>query len=335
MNNKLNIKKHNGEISLLKFLFSLLIIAYHMERYGKFRFGYLGVELFFIISGYYFCDNVIHDGFNSNVSRSSLSFLKNKILKFLPYYILLFIVAIPNSIFINNFTKNDFILSIMCLFTVPNYEMKVYSAHGITWYINAMILVEFIIYPLLLKFKDKIINIVSPIVIFFTFTFLMINFKSIVDPWQTTTFCYKGLIRAFMDINIGIFMYGILSKLRDVRLTDFSRFLMTSLEVIGYILIFYLANKNASVVEVIILFLIILCLSITLSEKDYLYDICNNSFFYHLEKLSLPIYIFQFIFIDALMFFNDKYSWNLSFKSSFVIIIIFFNIMGNNSFEII
>ena len=80
-----------------------------------------------------------------------------------------------------------------------------------------MILIEFILYPLLLKFKDKIVYIVSPIVIFFSLSFLLINYGIIGDPWQSTTFCFKGIARALMDINIGIFMYGILDKIKDWR----------------------------------------------------------------------------------------------------------------------
>ena len=54
MNNK-NIKLHNGEISILKFLFALLILAFHLGGfYDKFNYGYIGVEFFFIVSGFFF-----------------------------------------------------------------------------------------------------------------------------------------------------------------------------------------------------------------------------------------------------------------------------------------
>lgn len=322
MNNKVE-KKHNGEVSLLKFLFSLLILAFHLGSYfGNFKYGYIGVEFFFIVSGFYFCKNIINKKvIDKEISISSFEFLKNKFFKFLPYYFILYILAIPISIYIDNFSKNDFILALMNLFTIPNYENRLYVTYGITWYINSMLIIEFILYPLLLKFKDKIIYIFSPIVIFFSFCILIINFNWIGDSWSLLPFSFEGIIRALMDINIGIFLYGIIDKLKDVKLTDFSRFLITTFEIIGYVLVVYLSNKHTVSVEFVLLLIVILSLFITLSEKDYLFEICNNKFFYYLEKLSLPIYIFQFIFIELIMYFNNKFTWNLNFLKSFFILI--------------
>lgn len=324
MNNKVSVREHNGEVSILKFLFALLILAFHLgDSFDKFKYGYIGVEFFFIVSGFYFCKSLINKKVtDKNIPSSTFEFLKNKLLKFLPYYFILFIMAIPISICIDNFTKNDFVLAFMNLFTIPNYENRLYVIYGITWYINSMIIIEFILYPLLLKFKDKIIYIISPIVIFFSFFFLIINFKWIGNPWSLLSFSFEGIIRALMDINIGIFMYGIIDKLKDTKLTEFSRFIITILEIIGYILVAYLSNKHTVVVEFAMLLIIILCLFVTLSEKDYLNEFSNNKFFYYLEKLSLPIYVFQFIFIRLIMYLNIKFTWNLNFTKSFILLVV-------------
>ena len=49
--------KHNGYLDFLKFLFALGIIGVHSNACGfSFRLissGYLGVEFFFLVSGYY------------------------------------------------------------------------------------------------------------------------------------------------------------------------------------------------------------------------------------------------------------------------------------------
>lgn len=329
MNNK--TKNHNGEIGLLKFLFSLLILSYHLgNNFGKFKYGYIAVEFFFIVSGFYLCKSAFKKNVSDkDISNSSFSFIVKKIIRFTPYYILLFIFALPVWIFIDHYSLDQFLDSIAILLFIPNNSGNYsYSISMITWYINAMLLVEFIIYPLLLKFKDKIIYLISPLVIFFLFCFLMINYGFIGGPWQTATFCFKGVVRALMDINIGILIYGILDKLKDIKLTDFSRFLLTLLEIIGYILIAILSNKNRIVTEIIMLLIITLCLLVTLSEKDYLYESLNNKFSYYLEKLSLPIYIFQFIFIDIILFLNKRFSLNLGFTKLFVILILVSIIWG-------
>lgn len=322
MNNK-NIKLHNGEISILKFLFALLILAFHLGGfYDKFNYGYIGVEFFFIVSGFFFCKNLLNKKVkDSEIPSTTYEYLKKNFLKFISYYLILYLLAIPISFLIDKFSVIDFVSAFFGLFSlpVPNIKLGIY---GITWYINAMILIEFILYPLLLKFKDKIVYIVSPVVIFFSLSFLLINYGIIGDPWQSTTFCFKGIVRALMDINIGIFMYGIIDKLKDTKLTEFSRFIITILEIIGYILVAYLSNKHTVVVEFAMLLIIILCLFVTLSEKDYLNEFSNNKFFYYLEKLSLPIYVFQFIFIRLIMYLNIKFTWNLNFTKSFILLVV-------------
>ena len=329
MNNKVE-KKHNGEISLLKFLFSFLIIAFHLgNHFDKFDYGYLGVEFFFIISGFYFCKGTVNKNVESkDIPTNSFDFFKNKIFKFLPYYVILYLISIPVLSIVYKAPKTDFIISFMNMLSLPSYEYKIYSSYSITWYINSMILVEFITYPLLLKYKDKIVYIVSPLIVFFSFCFLMIGYEFIGNPWQTTIFCYKGVVRALMDINIGIFMYGISERLKNVKYTDFTRFLMTTMEIIGYILIFYLSDRHTNTIEFAILFLIIICLSITFSEKDYLYEICNNKFFYFLEKLSLPVYIFQIAIIDMILYINNEMKWNLGYYKLLILIIVISIIFG-------
>lgn len=329
MNNKVE-KKHNGEISLLKFLFSFLIISFHLgSEYGKMKYGYLGVEFFFIVSGFYFCKNAINkDISDEKLPDTAFTFMKKKILQFLPYYFLLYIMSIPVTFYINKFTKVDFVLSFMNLFSLPNYKLNYYPISGITWYVNSMLIIEFIIYPLLLKYKNKIVYIVSPLIAFFSFCFLMINYGLIAEPWQTTTFCHKGVIRALMDINIGIFLYGMVEKFKNIDLTDFSKFILTALEIIGYILIFYLCNKNEISIEFVVITLIVFCTFISLSEKDFLYDFCNNKFFYYLEKLSLPMYIFQYIFIVIAIYINNKFLLNLEFMEMYIPIVIISIVWG-------
>ena len=53
-------KRHNGIISFWKFIFSLLIVALHLgikhpNVLYRFKGGSIGVEFFFIVSGYLFC----------------------------------------------------------------------------------------------------------------------------------------------------------------------------------------------------------------------------------------------------------------------------------------
>lgn len=49
---------HNLEIDILRFCFSILVVFHHWSFHG-FTAGYLAVEFFFIVSGYFFTNSII------------------------------------------------------------------------------------------------------------------------------------------------------------------------------------------------------------------------------------------------------------------------------------
>lgn len=55
MNKKIH---HNLEIDILRFCFSIVVVFHHWSFHG-FTAGYLAVEFFFIVSGYFFTNSII------------------------------------------------------------------------------------------------------------------------------------------------------------------------------------------------------------------------------------------------------------------------------------
>lgn len=56
------MKKRNGEIDILRAAFAIIILIYHchiiyLKSANYFIRGYLGVEFFFLVSGYYLAKN--------------------------------------------------------------------------------------------------------------------------------------------------------------------------------------------------------------------------------------------------------------------------------------
>lgn len=85
-------------------------------EYSIFKFGYLGVDLFFIISGY-----VI---FNNLNSHNSLSFLKSQFLSIYPtFFIFLHLTLILKIFFTDyNFKLIEYLLNLFFLPEVFNYN---------------------------------------------------------------------------------------------------------------------------------------------------------------------------------------------------------------------
>jgi len=66
-------KKHNGIVSLWKFIFALVIAFFHTNQFYPnnenpiFRWGYIAVEFYFIITGFYFAKKVLKEDYKKIV----------------------------------------------------------------------------------------------------------------------------------------------------------------------------------------------------------------------------------------------------------------------------
>ena len=277
----MNKNKHNGKISFWKFMFSLMIVALHLgvsHREVKYSFdaGSIAVDFFFIVSGYLFCKKCLSfkEDKNKEIGKKTFDFFVSKIKQFLPYIIFLWIISIPFAVLINKYTLWDFERAFFNLLYIPIFNNPIYNIYGITWYISAMIIVESILFPLLIKYKKNFIYIISPIIVFFIGNYLFIKYGNIAGPWNVDVLCYKGILRAFFGINIGLILYALKMILEKIKLTEFSRFSLTILEIVGYLSIFLIVNKENAHMKYDYFMVIILacCILISFSEKAYLND---------------------------------------------------------------
>ena len=93
------MKDRFGKISLWKFLFSIMIIIFHVGNvldYNKFRFnfgsGSIAVDFFFVVSGFFFCRKYINYEIKKSLGEDSFNYLVNRTSRFIKYIIILLIV---------------------------------------------------------------------------------------------------------------------------------------------------------------------------------------------------------------------------------------------------
>lgn len=327
-------KKHNGIISFWKFIFSLLIIVLHLGlkhpnvRYN-FRGGSIGVEFFFIVSGYLFCYKCLKTA-DTNITENMILFFFNKIKRFIPYIVFLWLFSLPYVILIDKIGINGLITAFYNLIYVPVKNNPLLDIFGITWYIAAMIIAQWLLYPLIVKYKKAFIYYVSPLIVYFGGNYLLIKYGQYAVPWMPSIICFSGLIRALVGINIGMIVFLISNKIKDINFNKFSCFLMTVFEILGYISMFIFANKADAHMRFDVLMTIILsiCISISFSTKSLLYNISNNKLFYTLEKLSLPLYLNQWAIIMMTEWYINHHHINIGFYYELFIIILISIIIG-------
>ncbi len=336
--------KHNGIISFWKFAFSILIIALHLGfKYANLKYNFNGgsiaVEFFFIVSGYLFCNKALNykDVDTNDLGKETISFTISKIKRFLPYIIFLIVISLPYVLIIKKYNIVDFSYIILNLLYLPTYQNRVYDIYGITWYITSLIIVETLLFPLVLKYRKKIIYFFSPVLCYILINYILIKYESFAIPWSLDVFSYGGIIRGLFGINLGMILYVVVQKIKTINFTDFSRFLLTLFEIIGYFSIFVISNKVDSHFRYDLLMIIIISCSIVVSfsNKSLMNDFCNNKLFFFLEKISLPIYINQWLIIDVIGFIIKKMSIHISYYIELLIVIIISIIFGGITLKIV
>lgn len=333
------MKNRFGKISLYKFLFSIMIIVFHVGNvldYNKFKFnfgsGSIAVDFFFVVSGFFFCRKYVNYKVKNSIGEDSFNYFINRTNRFIKYIIILLIIAIPFSIFCLKFNFTSLINAFYKLLYIPHHTKCGSEIFGITWYIVAMILAESILFPFLIKYKKEFVYIISPIIIILLGSYLLIRYGHFATPWKMGTILYKGILRSIFEINIGMYLYLISEKISNVKFTKLSKILLLFFEIAGYLSIFVLVNLNNAHrrFDVLMLLIISICILISTNKNMYLYNFCNNKLFYFLEKLSLPMYIYQWLIIEIMVFVLTKFNIHLSylcFSGITIIISIIFGIV--------
>ena len=298
---KQNFRK---DIQGLRGMAVIAVILYHAEIYffGKqiFSGGYLGVDIFFVISGFLITKILVNNFQSKNLSF--LKFINSRIRRIMP--LLLFVITITSlfaskyllpSVFFD-FSKSQlssilFFSNYFYFFSTLNY----YDFSALlkplvhTWSLSLEIqiyLFLFFILSIILKIYKK--NIISILFIILIFSFLINLLTNLYDK-SLSFYSFHSRIWEFL---IGSLAFILLKKTKKISLRKF-------LSSFGFILIifsFFLFEKNTShpsyltVFPVIGIFLIIL-----FNEKQTLSNfVLNNRILIYLGQISYSLYLWHY-----------------------------------------
>ncbi len=299
----LTTNKHNGIISFWKFVFCLMIVIRHSKWLGYnetklFIGGSIGVDFFFIVSGFLMAVSAFKNKNEESICRSTWKFLWRKIKKLFPYVLFSFVLLLIILIAIDSRTIFEWVTGLWDLFLLGMAGFRMEDINVISWYISAMLICMLVIYPLLLKYKDNYSLLIAPIIIILLGGYLSHEFKSLFIPYSWRGFYYKGLIRGFLALNIGVVCHYICQKLKTIDFTKLGRYLLTGLEIICFISILVCAQTSEIPNSIYYFCLIIFAIGIIIafSQKTITYNFSCNKVFYFLEKVSLPMYLNQRFF---------------------------------------
>lgn len=305
------MKKHNGVISVWKFVFAIGILLHHLiylDPEGKtldhFRCSSIGVDFFFIVSGYLLAKKVASETRKNDTRSLAVStrdFLLRKMKGIFPYLlfsylIMLVIMLVCTDITAWNVLMSTFDINFLIVIINPSNNIL-----GGVWFLSAMILAMLLIYPLQKKYGKTFSWIIAPLIYVFLGGYLFINYADVsLREWKSNIgYMHLGFAKAILEISLGCTVYEITEGFKKFRFTKFGQMLLTVAELasLGGVLFANLWYRDVRRYDPAFILLLAFGIMVAFSEQTFFYKICCNRLFFYLEKLSLAIYPNNYIFI--------------------------------------
>ena len=292
----------NGTIDCLRFLFCVLIVLRHtMHALPKGGYvimpgGGLGVEFFFIVSGYLMARSASKrlSGGPTELGADTTAFMKRKLTGMLPE------IAISGAL----------CLGVISLTLIPSGPAEIighicrrlwnplllsgagFGSANEMWYISVMMIVMLAYYPLLLKHFQVFVRIASPLIAILTIGYLYKGLGSLLDPTHFAGVVYKGMIRGAGEIALGVALYPAISALQKLSLTDLAKTLISVCNILcwGFTVVIITFHQN-NTLDIIALLLITVGTVLSFSHQGRFAAAFDNRVSDRLGALSLTLYL--------------------------------------------
>lgn len=302
------IKKRAIGIDGIRGVVAIIIALFHFElifpfgNYAVFSTGYLGVEFFFVLSGFLLVKEFSED---PNSGKNDIGIvIKKKLIRLYPAYLVaLFSLGFIYSAkwFNGNFKEwlqseqhfKGFIVELFCLQATGISKFQ--YINGPSWYVSALIISTIILMPLLKYGKVVFINRISP---FISLLFYLIFFFK--DPYMSPNNFWMGFIstaltRSLAGMLLGIFLYSIYSRIKP-WIQNLGYMKISILESVSTIFFFkLLIFRQASRWNFLVFIPICTLILLMFSSEGIITKILSNKLFQFFGKISFSFYILQSI----------------------------------------
>lgn len=297
----MEIKANRNALDFLKFVFAVVIVLFHSRMLTDYSENWIvvngraGVEFFFIVSGCLMCASAARSK-EANIGLDTFNFMKKKIARLMPNFIIAYILAFIVFHVNANITDLstiilDAIKSLPELLLIKNSGIRFASYNGPTWYISAMLLSMLVLYPLIRKFKDSFYIIAVVLVLFILGNFFQ-EFGTFSDLEGWNGWILKGTVRGTAGLCAGCLCYKMGTELSKVKLTALGKTLLMILEWSCYIVAIILCCRYSSSTWDYFIFLLFM-IGITITYANVTYDsvVFRADIFRWLGTFSYSLYL--------------------------------------------
>ncbi len=304
----------NNAIETMRFFFTCIICLWHFRSIATFiHNGYIGVEFFFILSGFF-----LYISYISHPDLGTIDFTLNKIKRFYPPLLisifLLILLDRKQYLYISDFSPdgilNKYFTHVHEVFFCQGLGLtEIYDINGPIWFISILLLAGAFLYSLLRNYNHFAISIIIPAISFWGISYLLQNgTHSFANSTHIPGF-YSRCVRGVSEMGIGILLAYVLNR-KEFLFRKYKKFigLSAAISLLGIVLIVS-ANGNY---DYLLLFFIPLILSSCIIKDSLLQKVFYHNFWRRFGDISMYMYFIHYFVASVFFIIIGRY--NLHFE---------------------
>ena len=219
-------KTYNGQIEVYRYLLTFLVALLHFNPNGIFKGGYVAVDFFFMLSGFYLMRTW------EKKKPEAIKYVFGKYSRFFWVYvssILLWdIYAFKEGVGDGLIKVLRSVPDMLCLQMTGIFPS---SSNGVVWYISAMLIVSFFLISLLNLSKKWSVNLVFPVLMLISFSTIqtLAGNIDVHTKMGGDRIIMPGLLRGFGGMILGLYIAQLTESVIIQRLTEKNKKLFVSL----------------------------------------------------------------------------------------------------------
>ena len=299
--------KRNYTLEFWRFVFALLICLFHFERkyiipegadfFFYFASGFMGVEFFFILAGFFIArsrEKVNGDLSIDAAAHEGLTFVKKKFTDIFPRFITVipfFIIFVQGQSF-SDILKRFMNLEWDLLFLQNTGVGRGGDTLAVMWFISTLVIVGYFTVVIFYWKKSLTKYILVPIAWLLGYSYFGFRSDNLSRHIQQYGALAAGTIRGFAGLALGITAYQVYLKLCTLKLTRWKIAGLNLLELYTIFRVVYLTvgqPVNYGNFRVLVYFPILIILSY--ANITVLSKLLNNKVSKILGKLTMSIFL--------------------------------------------
>ncbi len=298
-------------VEFWRFVFCIVVLGLHFfikTKYSFFRAGYLGVEFFFLLSGYGIYSYYMKCMHGKNIGERLYQFgryIGARIIRLYPLYFLSLLCMLVFRIVAEKWSLARFVnymkagwAEFLLLQCGPLGDAVLISPH---WYVAAFFWGSVILLLLLLLTGKVGGYLLCPVISVLIYRYYM-NLIGKID----IIYSYHAVLRAVAGLALGVFI-GFLVQLIHMHKADkIPSWLRMSGYVLGNVILFgvfvYTNFGHRSLIDFVVIVLYAIALFLVFTAQISI-GLKKKALFQRLSSWTYPIYLFQMPVIECIFFF--------------------------------